>query len=99
MTCEVKPETGKFIPTVFYHLFTDLDLALSLVKTARVMPSGKIKQSYESHAVRTYREVEAKASKMHMPADTREALNQKLQLVARRLSPVLAPSDRRTLVS
>ena len=85
MPVEPRPQIGLFGPTVFYQLFTDLELALSFLKTARLMPSGKSKTFYEAQAVKIYRTASHSLARLHMRADTRETLSEKLLQLKREL--------------
>lgn len=78
------PKSGKLAATIFYSLFADLDLAVSLLKTARVMPTGQ-KRLYERHAVKIHQDVSQKVSRMNMPSDTRELLDKKLRTLTAQL--------------
>ena len=82
---EAHHEIGPLGSTIFCHLFTDLDLALSLLKTARVMPTGKSKTFYEVQAVKVYRDVSQKLANLHMSSDTRQTLSEKLLSVSAEL--------------
>ena len=88
MTCEAKIETSKPVHTLGYRLSTELDLALSFLKTARVLPSGKTKQSYQLHAMEIHREVAQQLLQTHIPSEFLVALDRKLLSVQAQIAAV-----------
>jgi hypothetical protein len=66
-------------------LFTDLDLALTFLETARVSDCPETKERNVANALKAYRESSAKALKVNVLPSTRQDLQRMLNTVAERL--------------